>query len=347
MGCNIGTTITAQLAALNGTRTSRSTAMAHTMFNTFGTLTFLPLLLSGMYEKIVLSIVPGTLQQSNIMLHVAVAHSVFNITNVLIFSLLLWPLLVKMAKSLSYGKEIKIDVETEPKYLDPLLLKDPPIAMQQTILELVHMTEIAKSAIKDAEAGILNKDMHQCELAVQKEDILDEFQRKITSYLIRISEQDLDPVDSKVYPLLIHSVNDIEKIGDYAKNLAGYAEVKTEKKLEFSDTSVKGLKEMFDKLYELFDSVIKALKEKDTREAYKAIKIEDQIDNMKIERKNNYIKSLNEKQNNLEPEMMAMDIASNIEKMGDHLISIAKAVLKDLQWGRKLKFNGQFEDNEE
>jgi len=339
MGCNIGTTITAQIAALNGTRTSRSTAMGHTFFNTFGTLLFIPLLLSGFYEKIVLSIVPGALSQSNVMFHIAVAHSLFNITNVLIFSLLLWPLLIKLANLLGYGRDLTIDVSTETKYLDPLLLADPPIAMQQTIFELAHMAGIAKTAVKDAEDSIMEQDKHKSERAMKKEDILDDFQKEITSYLVRISQKNLDTIESKEYPLILHSVNDIEKIGDYAKNLAGYAMVKMDKKIQFSETASKGLKDMFAKLYELFDSVIKSLQEKDTREAYKAIKIEDQIDNMKLERRTNYIKSINQKKSDPESEMMAMDIASNIEKMGDHLISISKAVLKDLQWGRKISIS--------
>lgn len=335
LGCNIGTTITAQLAAMGGTRTSHSLAMGHSIFNILGTLIFLPLLLTGVYGEIIKLIVPGTLQQSNVMFHIAVAHSVFNITNVLIFSLILWPLLIKAAKFLSYGKDLEIDVRTETKYLDPLLLNNPPIAMQQTIFELIHMTKIAKSAVQDAEVAILQKDMQKAELAKKKEDILDDFQRKITSYLIQISEKNLGTIESKEYPLLLHSVNDIEKIGDYANNLANYAEMKVDKKFEFSQTSIDGIKSMFQKLYELFDIVILSLKEKNTSEAYKAIKIEDQIDNMKLERRKNYIKNLNKRETNPESEMMAMDIATNIEKMGDHLISIAKVVLKNMQYGRK------------
>ncbi len=337
LGCNIGTTITAQLAALSGGRTSRTVAMAHSTFNIFGTLLFLLPLLTGTYEKFIYLIVPGALQQSNIMLHIAVAHSVFNITNVLVFSLFLWPVLLKAANFLAYGKDLEIDVETDTKYLDPLLLNDPPIAMQQAIFELVHMTEIAKSAAGDAEAAILYKNMPRCELAKKKEDILDDFQREITAYLIKISQHDLDTIESKEYPLLLHSVNDIEKVGDYVKNLAGYAEVRIDKKIEFSKTSIKGIKEMFIKLDSLFISVVKSLKDHNDKEALKAITIEDQIDEMKIKRRENYIKSLNKHKTNPESEMMAMDIATNIEKMGDHLISISKAVLKDMQWGKRIK----------
>ena len=153
-------------------------------------------------------------------------------------------------------KEQQIDVATDTKYLDPLLIADPPIAMQQTVFELSHMTEIAQSAVQDAKEAILDKNLDKGDLAKRKEDILDDFQRKITAYLIQVSEKDLDSEESKEYPLLLHSVNDIEKIGDYCKNLAGYAEMRIDRKLEFSPSNVKALKAMFGKLNELFEEVI-------------------------------------------------------------------------------------------
>ncbi len=335
LGDNIGTTITAQIAAIGGTKNARGVAMANTMFKIMGTIIFLPLLLTGWYEQFVRFIVPGVLKPSNIMIHIAVAHSVFNIINVSIFSTLLWQFLLKIARALSFGRHI--DVDREAKYLDPLLLTDPPIAMQQTIFELVRMTEIAKSAVQDVQTALYDEDLRKAKSAEEKEDVLDGLQRSITSYLIQISEKDLDTRESMEYPILLHSVNDVEKIGDYARNLANYAEIRISKKLKFSEASINNIDVMFNTLYELFDNVILSLKEKDNREAYKAIDIEDRLDEMKKNCRENYIKSLKKHGTNPESAMMIMDIATNIEKMGDHLISISKAVIKDLQWGRKLE----------
>jgi phosphate:Na+ symporter len=303
------------------------------MFKIFGTVLFLPLLLTGWYEAFIRLIIPGTLNSSNIMFHIAIAHTTFNIINVGIFTLILWPILVRTARMLSFGRGV--DVEREAKYLDPLLLHDPPIAMQQTILELVRMLEVGKGTVQDAQEAFFNKDLKKSEEVKEKEDILDELQRSITAYLIQISEKDLDTRESMEYPVLLHSVNDVEKIGDYSRNIADYTETLVSRKLDLPDECLKEIKPMFTKLYELFDNIIHSLKDKDTSEAHLAIAMEDQIDQMKSDCREKYIKRLNRHENNPEAEMMIMDIATNIEKMGDHLISIAKAVLKDLQWGQK------------
>jgi phosphate:Na+ symporter len=333
LGDNIGTTITAQLAAIGGTKTARGLAMANSMFKVCGTLLFLPLLLTGWYEQAVRWIVPGTLAPTNIMAHIAVAHSTFNIINVLIFSLLLWPLLIKLADMFSFGRHP--GVERESKLLDPLLLKEPPLAMQQAILELVRMTEIAKGAVQDAQEALFNKDLRKSQVVREKEDVLDQLQDNITNYLIRISEHDLDTRESKEYPILLHSVNDVEKLGDYAKNIANYAEIRMSKKIELPEKSAAGVTAMFAKLYELFDVVILSLRAKNSAVAQQAIALEDRIDEMKLECRMRYLAQLSQRKARPEAEMMIMDVATNIEKMGDHLVSIAKSVTKDLQWGRK------------
>jgi phosphate:Na+ symporter len=333
LGDNIGTTITAQLAAIGGTRNARGLAMANSLFKIFGTLLFVPLLLTGWYQSFVCWLMPGPLEPSNVMMHIAVAHSTFNIVNVLIFTLLLWPLLIKLAGMLSFGRQL--DVERESKFLDPLLLKDPPLAMQQAILELVRMTEIAKGTVRDAQEAFFTKDLHKSQVVREKEDVLDQLQDNITNYLIRISEHDLDTRESKEYPILLHSVNDMEKIGDYAKNIANYAEIRISKKIELPEKTSAGIVTMFNKLYELFDTVILSLREKNSMVAQQAIALEDRIDEMKLECRMRYLSQLSQRKARPEAEMMIMDVATNIEKMGDHLVSIAKSVIKDLQWGRK------------
>ena len=90
---------------------------------------------------------------------------------------------------------------------------------------------------------------------------------------------------------------------------------------------------MFSRLIDLVDCVILALKNKDRNEAVKAFPIEDDIDELKLKCREQYIKRLNKNTHKPELEMTIMDIATNLEKMGDHLTGVAKAVAQDLQWG--------------
>jgi phosphate:Na+ symporter len=152
LGDNIGTTITAQLAAIGGTKGARGMAMANSLFKIFGTALFLPLLLMGVYQDgIRLLISDGTAGangiNSTIMVQIAVAHSAFNIINTAIFSMILWPLLIKSARKVSFGKGSFEDEKKDLLYLDPLLLANPPMAIEQCARELGYMTRQAHKNI--------------------------------------------------------------------------------------------------------------------------------------------------------------------------------------------------------
>lgn len=333
LGGNIGTTITAQLASIGTNLNARRTAIANSLFNIIGVCIILPFVWLGLYGNFIESILPGEITNINIMVHIAVAHSIFNIIAAIIFAIAL-NLLLKAAISLT--REKKEELEKAPKYLQERLIRNPSIALEQVIKELIRMAEIAKRTVEDAQKGFFNNDEKLLTSAADGEDTLDEFQQAITQYLVKISEKNLFTRESKEYPILLHSVNDLEKVGDYAKNIVRYAEKKSRNRLVLPDEGVEEINSMFQKLYELFDNVIDSLKSKDREMAMKAIAIEDQIDVMKDRCRENHINRMVHNEENPESGTMIMDLAINIEKMGDHLISIAKAVIKDLQWGKKI-----------
>lgn len=341
LGGNIGTTITAQLASIGTNLNARRTAIANSLFNIIGVCIILPFVWLGLYGNFIELILPGEITNINIMVHIAVAHSIFNIIAAIIFAIAL-NLLLKAAIALT--REKKEELEKAPKYLQERLIRNPSIALEQVIKELIRMAEIAKRTVENAQKGFFNNDEKLLISAADGEDTLDEFQQVITRYLIKISEKNLFTTESKEYPILLHSVNDLEKVGDYAKNIVRYAEKKSKNRLTLPDEGVEEINKMFDKLFELFDNVIDSLKSKDREMAMKAIAIEDQIDVMKDRCRENHINRMVQNKENPESGTMIMDLAINIEKMGDHLISIAKAVIKDLQWGEKISFTDDDED---
>jgi phosphate:Na+ symporter len=330
LGCGIGTTITAHLAAITGTRTARTVAVSNSLFKLVGTLLFIPFLYNGWFAKAVIMIYPN----GNPMTHIAIANSMFNIVIVALFSAVLWEPLLKSSELLSYGKKDGLD--RKAKFLDPLFLDEPPIAMQQSIMELIRMSEIACNMVNASKNAIYNKDTALIDDIRESEEIVDELQSAITSYLIKISERDLTTMESTEYPILLHCVNDIEKVGDYCINLANYAEIMSSNKSLSPKNDLHNIDEMFNKVETMFEHVIASLKNKDTSEAQKAMVLEDEIDAMKIHCRKEYISRLNTQKCNPEIEMITMDIASNIEKMADHLSSIAIAVIHDLQWDSSL-----------
>lgn len=334
LGDNIGTTITAQIASIGTNLNARRTARAHMLFNGLGVLLLLPIVWPGYYGSFIEAIFPGEITKTNIMAHIAVSHSVFNILNAIFFTIFI-NFLVKASKSLTKDKKGKID--RQPQYLEENLLDNPVLAMEQVIKELSQMISVAEDTVKNAQKGFFTKNEKLLNEADEGEEALDEFQRAITLYLVKISEKDLNTRESMEYPILLHSVNDLEKIGDYSKNIVSYAHRMIKTKLKMETTSKNHINDMFEKLYMLFGHVSNALKNRSVAEAQKAIKIEDELDAMKSSCRKRYIKRLNQNIGKPEMEMLVMDLASNIEKMGDHLISIAKAVIKDLQWDKPVE----------
>ncbi|MBT7087899.1 Na/Pi cotransporter family protein, partial [bacterium] len=223
--------------------------------------------------------------------------------------------------------------------LEEHLLDNPAIALEQVIKELVCMAKIAKDVVAKSQTGYLKENKKLLEDVDKDERLLDDTKRAIIKYMIKISEKQLDAKESLEYPALLRCATSIEKIGNYAQNIVKYTKYKIEKKLEISKFDEQTINKMFDYLYELFDLVIDAMQHKDHNKATQAIKIEDKIDEMKLEIRENYIKEVQKKGIDPVAKLFIIVISSNIEKIGDHLTVISKNILKDFQWGKKINID--------
>ncbi len=144
LGANIGTTITAQLAALQANRTARRTAWAHTMFNVFGTLIAFPCVLLGWYGHLVDFLTPWALSQSTIAASIAIAHTAFNVVNSIIFL----PLATVLEKTVLKLVPVRpSEAGAQAVVLERHLLDTPEIALEQARREIVRMAKTAKNGI--------------------------------------------------------------------------------------------------------------------------------------------------------------------------------------------------------
>ena len=329
LGSSIGTTITAQLAALGGTKNARTVAMGNTLFKIMGTIIFFPFLLTGGFEYVIRLLVPDNL----VMMQIAAANTIFNLITVIIFASFLWPFLIKVSKIMTFGGEEEIN--REAKYLDPLLLNDPPIAMQQVVFELKRMAELAKEATNNARTAFFSKKGKKIKTVKEIEEVIDNLQNSITTYLIQISSKDLLTRESLAYPVLLHCVNDLEKVGDYAENIAIYAEEKNNKELKLEYKHIDVLNTMFVKLDQIFDSIIASFDRKDRYDLPELKTIDGELAELKDRCRSGYIKRLNKQKANPQLELFVMDTSAAIKKISDHLMNIASAVVNDLQWYKK------------
>jgi len=256
LGDNIGTTITAQLAGLQASRNSKRTAMGHTIFNVIGVVYMLPLVWTGWFGNTVELITPFHLTRSTIMVHIAIAHSAFNVFNTLVFLPLIGWLEAIVTKIIPTKAE---DIIAEPVVLERHLLNTPEIAIDQTRREIVRMAKAAKEAVNQAIEGLDEDDRSKLELTRKTEDAVDTFQYEITSYLAVLSRRELSDVLSVKLPVLLHTVNDLERVSDHAINIAEIAERKIDQRLSFSDSAQSEAAQLKNEVNQMFNYIIASL----------------------------------------------------------------------------------------
>lgn len=329
LGDNIGTTITAEIASFNTNINAKRTARAHTLFNVIGVTYMLPLVIMGIYQKVIYYIVPGEISPMNIMIYIAVAHSTFNIINTTI----MLPLIGFLEKGAVFlSKKAKSEVNGAPQYLDRRLLNSPPAALIQARKEVLRMAHLAKEALYTSYNAFVRKDTKLLERVGILEDAIDNLQGEITRYLVEISQRNLEPEQSDELPVWLHSVNDLERIGDHTENIVDLTERSMRAKLILPDPAKEELNIMFGVLAEMTDNILIAIQDNDRDKAYKALSCEDKINRQFIEFRETQIQRLNSGVCKPMEGIIFIDMLNNLEKIGDHLTNIAQAVLREFHY---------------
>ena len=329
LGDNIGTTITAQLAAVGGNLNARRAAMSHTVFNVIGTAYMLVFVYLGWFSALVNAIIPGEITTVNIMFHIAVAHSLFNVVNTIIFlpfidflervSIFLVP---KTADAVDFGTQ----------YLEKHLLDTPSLALEQVHNENVYMLGIARKAVTNAVDSFLTNDFKKIDKVLELETLTDNLQSEITQYIIELSQRNLLPVESQSLPVLIHNVNDLERIGDHSQNLAELARRKIEGKLPFTDTAIDEINIMWDQIQNMFVEAEDALKNGNVEIAKAMLKREEHINKLQNDFKQSHVDRLNEGSCQINAGFIFIEFIDNLEKIGDRLTNVAQSVIGKMKW---------------
>lgn len=333
LGADIGTTITAQVASIGTNLTARRAAWAHTLFNVLGVAYMLVFVYNGWFVRFIELVTPG----NNILRLIANAHVSFKLVNAVIF-LPFIGLLEKICYWVVPG-EIE-EVPAEPKFLEKHLLDTPPVALDQATKELVRMTRLAQDALSCAMKGFFEGNVRLLSRVSRQEEAVDNLQKEITQYLVEISQRSLMPKESEKLPVLLHSVNDVERIGDHAENLQELAERAVEEKLPFTDQAIKELHLVYNEVDAMMNDVKAALQNDTERHATSALKREETINRLQFELRQNHIQRLNEGKCYVLSGIIFLDFINNLEKIGDHLTNVAQAVMGSFQWDDIKKYKG-------
>ena len=221
LGDNIGTTITAALAAIGTNVNAKRTALAHALFNVLGTLLLVSTFIvvfgnaAGIRAPAFFHLVDACTAGSgfagvNPGRHVAMAHTLFNVANVLVLSFFI-PLLARLCRTILREKG-----EGRVLVLEPNLLETPALALQAASLALADMTRRAWTVASVALNSCLGKASVGRESIEEAEHEIDKMQEQIKTYLVAVSQRPLADREAQMIPELLHCVNDAERISDLA-----------------------------------------------------------------------------------------------------------------------------------
>ncbi len=340
LGENIGTTITANLAAIGTNLAARRTALAHFLFNSLGVCYML--LFMNFFMDFVSGITPGdadfviqTQEQASrlggvigdkpfIARHIANTHTMFNIINTLIF-LPMVGILAKLATMMVRGREEEIEFHL--KYLDSRVLNTPPIALGQARSETKRMAETALMMANDTLKFLQDGDTKVLPSLRKKEDLVDLLQKEITNFLVSLSQQSITRETSQEVASMMHMVNDIERIGDHCENLWRLGQRKVEERIDFSEIAKQEIASISKVTKDFLDLVVEGMRQSDKTILDQAQVLEDAVDHLEDSLRNNHIRRLNTGECSVDSGLIFIDMLHNFEKIGDHSYNLAEAIV--------------------
>lgn len=336
LGDNIGTTITAELASIGGTVVARQTARAHTMFNVLGVLyivvLFKPFLwLVEWVTGGVMGIAPAQQlvgsEQPNISRYIANAHTIFNVINAVVFLACL-PLLAKAAIKMTRGKAAEAHMVDmgRPLHLDYKFVDNPSVALTMAREETVRMGRLAQVMYRDVTEVMFNRKLENLARWKQSEEALDNLQKAITDFLVQVSQGSITDTESREINSLLRMVNNIERVGDATENLAELTEEMVENKLELAERGMEDYRTMRNKVGRFLEMVVTAASERNREIMEVAQTMEDEIDFMREEMRDDYLTRLRSGVCTVDPGLVFVDMLTNFEKVGDYCYNVAQAV---------------------
>ena len=331
LGENIGTTITANIAAIGTNPTARRAAFGHFLINALGVCYMLIFL--KYFTQVVDLMTPGDPNfinadgnQPYIARHIANLHTGFNIINLFIFLPLLHILARFCERFIPDKGNGKIDGLV---FLDDCLIETPDFAVSQARKEVGRMSGLALEMLKLSRDAFFTRDTKIIEKVYELENTVDLLEKEISTFLVRLNQEQVNAATSLEVNNILHVLHDLEKIGDYAENIVNYTAKLIDSGIRFSDDAMNEMDEIFDVAIRFTGGVMKAY---NAGGLPRKIDTEDEntIDRLRKRFKNSHLQRLQSGSCSVETGILFVDILNNLEKTGDQAFNIAQVVQGDL-----------------
>ncbi len=323
LGCNIGACTSALLASLAGKKDAKRAASIHLIFNVIGTVIVYIIfsLAVGRVVGILTYLAGGDAGRV-----VAFAHIFIKVFQVIIMMPFIKQI-VKLTYLLVPGDDRKIGYRDsyQLKYIGETMVLNPATAVVEVIKELDRMGSLADENLNRAMNALVTLDREEIDEVYEVEKNIDFLSHAITNYLVKINQTTLPIEDLKSIGALFHVVNDIERIGDHAENIADAAARREETGIEFSKAAQRELGEMMNMVNTIlrfsFEMFVKSTEEhvEDIRN------LEEAIDEKEKELQQKHIERLSNNECTPEAGALFSDIVSGLERVADHATNIAFA----------------------
>ncbi len=321
LGQNIGTCITAILAAIGTSTNSKRTAGIHLTFNIIGTIVYL----------IVLSIFPvivtwlQSLSPDSVSRQIANFHTLFNVS----ITILLFPFAKQIVKLISVIIPERSRPGTAEKrlvYLDERIAQTPAIALSQTLKELCRMGAITRDNFSYALDAFFSMDEQKVQKVIETEKTVDFLSDNITNYMIAFRGAELPIEDLKQLGKLHHVIIDMERISDRAENIAEFAMTLIDTREKMTPKAMEELKRISEKTMELFTKSLEIFENRDVSQLDELESMKKEVDMMQRDYTANHIQRLQEELCRPHAGVVFTNMLASLERIASHSINIAYSV---------------------
>lgn len=331
LGENIGTTITANLAALNASRSAKQAALGHFLFNFIG-VAYMMALLNPFMEFINL-VTPGDAAYMAadgtfpyIGRHIANLHTMFNIINTAVFLPFL-PLLAKLCEKIIKPAQEKDDGSL---HLSDALISTPEIAAGLAQKEAVRMLNTSIAIFNRARDLIVNNDEKSSKESKKLSAVLENFNEEIHSFLIKLSSCSLSARSQRNIHNISAAVEEINQMGERGlKIIKTYSKMR-DKNIVLSDTAKSELNDILSKVDSFIKNIGSLYMNKENTKDFAALaQKEDEIDGIRKQYKKNHMKRLDDGLCSLAAGLSFIELLNTLEKIADNMYNIAQIIMDE------------------
>ena len=321
MGQNIGTCVTALLSSIGVNRNAKRVAVVHISFNLIGTALAL-ILLYGADMIVGLPFMDNAIDA----LGIAQVHTIFNVSTTIVllpFSGMLERIANRVVK--------ETEQEETFTFIDPRLFNTPGVAIAQCNSRSIEMAQLAGTTVLDALSLLKVYDEDVSKRVVDNEDKLDLYEDKLGTALVKLSSRSMSKKDSKLVNKQLHTIGDLERMGDHAMHFRKSAKEMFVKQIEFSDQAKAELAVLNDAVTEIIGITVKAYSENDVVLAKQVEPLEQVVDHLVAKIKAGHIQRLQEGLCTIELGFILNDLLNSYRRTSDHCSNVAVALIETEQ----------------